>query len=632
MSISEEAKSLINEETNVLRQVVESLEKQFFEQSNKLGRESIRARELTSQIVAARRNEDKQMLASDEAVAHSLAKSNSKEIESIEKLSEKPYFARVVLEEEVNGNLKNIEYKLGFASNLDCRIIDWRKAPIARLYYEYNEGDEYFEEIQGRERSGKVLLRNKVHIEKGQLKRLDCRHGTFVYNGTEWQTAGGRFRDTSDRSYGQLPDILSLITPEQFKMITEDADTTILIQGVAGSGKTTVALHRLAWLLHEDNSSLKAEDSLIIVLSPTLKQYIKQSLPSLEISNVNVTTFSDWAYTALKKLIPNSDGLKRPKHAPSLGTLRVKNSMSMLKCIEEYVAAQHMRIVEFAEKSIPWRYLTNNAKKDLEDLKSNKMAMLSFLSSIAQTIKSEAIMHAPESIEAKTLKESLKDVESVFRRCQLYSKDLLFILSRPKQLLDSDETRLLDKEVIAQALAETQNSFDNNLIDYLDDPLMLRLGQLKWGLAFHSKINIPAYEHIVADEVQDYSVPQLAVIVGMAKKLNQLTLAGDTAQQTATEGSFPGWDRLRKFWSMGDDLSRYVQLNVSHRSTLPIMRLADHVAGTKRTKEGRKGRRPLWFHCRGEGEGIQHIIRWLEKVLEHFRLKMIIIKANMRGI
>jgi DNA helicase-2/ATP-dependent DNA helicase PcrA len=616
MSISEEAKALIDEETEILSSVVQSLEHQAFEQADRLGRETVRARELTAQIVAARRDEDKQMLASDEAVSHSLVKSNSKEIESIEKLIDKPYFARVVLEEEVNGSLKNIEYKLGFASNLDCRIIDWRKAPIARLYYEYNEGDEYLEEIQGRERSGKVVLRNKVHIENARLKRLNCRFGTFVHNGTDWQTAGGRFRDSSDRSYGQLPDILSLITPEQFKMITEDADTAILIQGVAGSGKTTVALHRLAWLLHEDNSDLKPEESLILVLNPTLRQYIKQSLPMLEMSKVNVRTFSGWAADALKQLTNVQDTISRPLQAPSLGTQRVKGSMAMLRCIEGYAESQWKRTVEYSEQAVPWNLLGNGARQSLEDFRAGKSAMLPFLENLHRAIKSEALMHAPDSSEAQTLSDAAKDVDSVFRRCQLYTKDILFILSRPQQLLSTDETKLLDKEVIAEALAQTQNHFDSGTIDYLDDALILRLGQLKWGSLFASRIGTPAYRHIVADEVQDFSVPQLAVVVDLVKELYQLTLAGDTAQQTTTEGTFPGWDRLRKFWSMGDDLSRYVQLSISHRSTLPIMRLADHVAGNRRTKEGRQGRRPLWFHCRGEGEGVQHIVRWLEKVLE----------------
>ncbi len=301
MSIPEEVKILIEEEEKILKEVLKSLESQIFTQYSKLDSESRKAKELTSKIVSTRKDEEKQMLASDEAVAHLLQKANREEIKNIKKLIKKPYFARVALEEEINGEIKNIEYKLGFFSNLDCRIIDWRKAPIAKLYYEYNEGDYYEEEIQERERKGKVVLKNKVHIEGSELIRLECSYGVFEKKDSNWIKSTSRYRDSSNRAYNKLPDILSLITKEQFQMITEDAKTAILIQGVAGSGKTTVSLHRLAWLLNENNSKLKETEVLILVIHPILKKYIEDSLPSLEIKNVKVMTFSDFSKKRDKK-------------------------------------------------------------------------------------------------------------------------------------------------------------------------------------------------------------------------------------------------------------------------------------------------------------------------------------------
>ena len=114
------------------------------------------------------------------------------EVESIETLLKKPYFARIILEEIRDGKKVNIEYKIGNASNTDCRIIDWRKAPLSKLYYEYKEGEEYFEEIQGREREGIIALRNTVEAKEDSIEQVMCRYGSFSKDGDRWIVSSGR--------------------------------------------------------------------------------------------------------------------------------------------------------------------------------------------------------------------------------------------------------------------------------------------------------------------------------------------------------------------------------------------------------------------------------------------------------
>lgn len=171
MPLNPDEQQLITDEVQTLQNVISSLKNQLDNAEQRIRTEAIRARDLTSQIVAATREEDKAMLASDEAVSHGLWEQKREEIELLTKQIQKPYFARIVLNEEDldSGKEKIIEYKLGFSANTDCRIIDWRKAPISKLYYEYKEGDDYSEEILGRERVGKVVLRNRVDISQGIL-------------------------------------------------------------------------------------------------------------------------------------------------------------------------------------------------------------------------------------------------------------------------------------------------------------------------------------------------------------------------------------------------------------------------------------------------------------------------------
>ena len=289
MKPNEEELKSIEEERVELEGVFESLNKQLERGESRFKTEEQRARTLTAEIVGTRRNEEKVALASDEALSHKMRDLKLDELVDIDKLLDNPYFARVVVEEEINGKLRQISYKLGLRSNTECRIIDWRRAPIAKLYYEYREGDEYFEEIQGKDREGTILTRNKVRIKDGRLEEVTNKLGTFAFVEGEWikSQAGG-----SRGNAGRMPDVLSLITPEQFKSITEDAENAVLIQGIAGSGKTTVALHRLAWLMHEDNTDYGPSDVAVILRSPVLRKYIEASLETLEISGVPVLTLS----------------------------------------------------------------------------------------------------------------------------------------------------------------------------------------------------------------------------------------------------------------------------------------------------------------------------------------------------
>lgn len=328
--VPKEANELIQEEEQTLTNTLKHLEEQVESRLTRTRNERARARELTAQLVGTRRQEDKALIASDEAVSHALCDANEDALEVLEKQQKQPYFARLVVREELRGREQSLEYKIGFNTNLDCRIIDWRKAPISKLYYEYREGDDYSEVIHGQEREGTVLLRNVVDIQSGQLKKVSCRHGQFAKENGNWvQTAA---RNQSRENYGSLPPILSLITADQFSTITSHAETAILIQGVAGSGKTTVALHRLAWLLHEDNSDVSHQDALVLVRSPALRQYIENSLSILQIKEIQVLTYREWLLSSLRKY---GLDLRVSLTETPRSFQRVKQSLAVLKVVEK---------------------------------------------------------------------------------------------------------------------------------------------------------------------------------------------------------------------------------------------------------------------------------------------------------
>jgi len=550
MSLTTQQQESLSAEEAVFSTVTSSIEAQIGRAEQRLFQENQRARALTSEIHETRRVEDKALLASDEGVSHALKDSKREELETLKKQLDNPYFARISLEEEeANGSTKIIEYKLGFAANPDLRIIDWRRAPISKLYYEYKEGDDYLEEILGRERSGRVLLRNRIEVERGGLKTVQNRFGTFHWNAktATWESGtGSMHRRKSTDSH--LPEILSLITAEQFRSITVDADTAILIQGVAGSGKTTVALHRLAWLLHNDNSPLKSNECVFLMLSPALRRYVENSLPSAGISGVGVRTYHEWAGRTLKRLQSNAEFvLARPPAPPPAGVQRVKRSLAVLKALEARLRG--------------------------------------------------------------TSRQSAGTIEALQR-------DIIEVLSNPAPIIAADETRLISEATVREALAWSRNNFATGVFDWTDDGLLLRACQLRTGGVINEKGEFGTYGHVIVDEVQDLSPIELSTIIGAVKNHKDLTLVGDTSQNIDEHGSFPGWEKLRKHWNFSGDMSKYVSLEVSHRSTLPIMRLADHIQQRSLVKTGRSGRVPIWFRTRNESQGIEYVLKWLSKAVE----------------
>lgn len=296
-------------------------------------RDTKEARRLTAELVNASNDEDRSSLASDEAVAHGLSKLRRGIAEDFDALAKQPYFARVVTE-EVDG--KSVEFRLGTVSFPAQRIVDWRKAPISRLYYNYREGEEFSELIQGREREGSIQLRRAYQGHEDRLNVIELSDGTMSRTDDGWSYQDASEQLSRPRGHdGHLPPILSLITPEQFDLISHNPQKPMVIQGIAGSGKTTVALHRLAWLLHEDNSDAKPERCLVVVFNRSLKAYIETTLPELGIEGVPIHTYHQWLRGIAHGLIGDVPfgAFKRCREAELF-----KSSHEILEALHAYIA------------------------------------------------------------------------------------------------------------------------------------------------------------------------------------------------------------------------------------------------------------------------------------------------------
>ncbi|MDV3429574.1 MAG: AAA family ATPase, partial [Bacillota bacterium] len=225
-------------------------------------------------------------------------KAIDKRLKELIYLINSPYFGRIDFKEEDEDESESIYIgRYGFISEekTEPTIIDWR-APVSSLFYDDKLGESHYRAPLG-DIPVNVSLKRQFMIKKGELK------GMF--------DSSVDIKDEilqivlSQNSEEKLKDIVTTIQKEQDDIIREKKNITVVVNGVAGSGKTTIALHRVAYLLYNYRDTLKGR---VLILGPNsvFMDYIKEVLPSLGEEGIPQTTFQDLAieFIGLNNIMP----------------------------------------------------------------------------------------------------------------------------------------------------------------------------------------------------------------------------------------------------------------------------------------------------------------------------------------
>jgi DNA helicase-2/ATP-dependent DNA helicase PcrA len=218
----------------------------------------------------------------------------------LELLANEPYFGRLDFREE--GKSEPLPLYIG-KRGLDHKktsapyVIDWR-APVASLFYSFTGGDApvTYEAPDGTIQ-GDIHRKRNLSIRDKELQRVVDSYERGGDNiGLNDEFLLYRLGDKKDN---RLRDIVSTIQAEQDLIIRAPRYKALIIQGAAGSGKTTVALHRLAFLLYQYQQQIRAERMIIFAPNTMFLDYISGVLPELGVGNVRQTTFAEWALDIL---------------------------------------------------------------------------------------------------------------------------------------------------------------------------------------------------------------------------------------------------------------------------------------------------------------------------------------------
>nr|WP_219839181.1 RNA polymerase recycling motor HelD [Paenibacillus sp. R14(2021)] len=216
---------------------------------------------------------------------------------SLNRLLLSPYFGRIDFREE--GQSESEPIYIGVSSfvetdGLNFLIYDWR-SPIASMYYDYSPGAAAYETPGGRI-AGTIELKRQYQIQGTEIVNLF--DASLTIGDEILQQVLGQGTD------GQMKSIVSTIQMEQNAIIRNEKSRMLIVQGAAGSGKTSAALQRVAYLLYKHRERLKADQIVLISPNPMFNSYVATVLPELGEENMQQTTFQDyldyWLGTALQ--------------------------------------------------------------------------------------------------------------------------------------------------------------------------------------------------------------------------------------------------------------------------------------------------------------------------------------------
>ena len=504
-----------------------------------------------------------------------------------------PYFAHMTLQEGTKRKQILLGYSAFITSHSPQSVIDWRYAPIAKVFFQFRCGDEYELDLPGRTAVGTVVDRNIVTIVDGELVGIKQEECEFQKTEAGWikleagalaNLGGGQGSAIRGQAFGSgagrqskyLTEVAALLDQKQYDLLSEDPYIPLLVLGGAGSGKTTVAVHRVASLYFDDPKRFKPEEIMMIVPEPGLVRLGRNLFKHLRLPQVRIATFDDWINDQRKRLLKNLS--KRLCCDTPAAVVRFKRHPAIFEVVQAYVAKRQAADPTWAQYP--------DLSRDRHDLFGDK----------------ESLMQA---VAADPVNLSEKIVDQVIRHNR---EQHLPTTEDQYSGVDRDRLITLDGRSIDEATPDERRGS----IDIEDFPILFQVLQAKQQAGLTRKTGITKYKHLIIDEAQEFALVELACLGQALSSPPSVTVAGDAAQHTDTTVEFPGWDKVMA--TLGVEDARQSTLQTNYRSPRPIADLSHHVLGSlaKDRPESSRAGAPVKFSTYKEfGLGIIDLIETL---------------------
>lgn len=423
-------------------------------------------------------------------------------------------------------------------------VYDWR-APVSGLFYDFDKGPASYEAPLG-EMTGEITSKWQYKIRRGQM--------VYQFESDVKIDDEILMAELGSNGTVALKNIIRTIQKEQNAIIRNTKDRIMVIQGAAGSGKTSIALHRIAYLLYHDRKNLKSSNILILSPNSIFADYISHILPELGEENIREMSFDLFAYRQLKDTVSDCedryDQIERMLNYPEMTDYyKEKQSQEFLNRLEGFLTGLEDELMNFHDVSYK-----NYTKKESDIIelfyfKFMDIPLLSRMEAVAEYFIDEV-----ETLRGTDMEEEERELVMEKFMSMYETRDLYVLYSR---FLEREGYPPLAHEPLERRKLRYEDVYP---VLYLKYRLLRQNG--------HTGI-----KHLVVDEMQDYSRLQYRILRMMFSC--RMTILGDKAQ-TMEEKNQDVMAFLPKIF--GRDIRKIV-MNKSYRNTVEIASYANRLAG-----------------------------------------------------
>lgn len=501
-------------------------------------------------------------------------------LKTLNETYKKPYFARLDFKYDDEDDYKKLYVgKNGLMRDGEVIITDWR-SPVSTLYYDAEVGECSFISPDGL-LSGDLKLKRQFEIKNQELE--EYYDVNLVSNDALLQ------KYLNENNDSRLKSIVATIQNEQNEVIRKPINENIIIQGVAGSGKTTVALHRIAYLVYNYKDRVKQSQYLVLGPNPVFLKYIKSVLPDLDVSSVREYTFEMFTENYIGEHI---------------------NMLSSIEKLNDKINGNYYDEIDRFKLSIEYKNILDRFLNDYYSKISDEDVTLNGFRIIPKSVVKRELEDAFKRFDNK-LDVAIENVKKRLVRYVTDNKNIILV-----EYLDyafnknfSKEQMISDKKEISNYCKKSINKYfanvifsvtklykrfienieqysDNQVVNNLKDKTMryLRKGYFDFEdlsalLYIKNQIKVnkecEALRQLVIDEAQDYGYFNYYVLRHIFPNA-YFSVFGDLAQSIYDYRGLESWEFVNN--EILSSTAEVINFNKSYRTTRQIMRVADKVA------------------------------------------------------
>lgn len=484
-------------------------------------------------------NEMRSMMAESDLQV-SIMQSKGNYLQRLFRIQNKPYFGSIRFKEEGSEEEDNIYIGITHVEDkLDYYVHDWR-SPICSMFYDYETGPASYKAPSGIIK-GNIIKKRQYIIEDAELKHIFD---------NDLNISDSLLQEVlAEESSDKMKNIVNTIQEEQNKVIRNTEDKNLIVEGIAGSGKTSVALHRIAFLLYRI-PNLTSSNVVVFTPNKVFSEYISNVLPELGEDNTYDMTFYDLLCQNINeyKDIENfTDFISRyyKSNVDNYDMVKYKQSDEIIKDIDSYIN-NLLSTIKFNNKLEYDNFIEIDTEElnNMLNYKYNRFPLFERIKEISKRIASNNYEGSTKN--ASSIEKKLKELLNI----KLDLKDIF------NNFYQSEYSKYKDK-------------VNDKYLYYEDACIFLYIKSLLVGFNTNHVI-----KEIVIDEAQDYNKLQYLIIKKTFKTSNY-TILGDTNQ---TINPYYKYDSLEELTSILES-SKYITLTKTYRSTGKIIDYTNKILG-----------------------------------------------------